>query len=508
MNQHTRREFLSMMGTSAAGMGLLGTGLLTGHSAFGAAARKRPNVLFIAVDDLRTQLGCYGHEQMISPNIDKLAAGGVRFDRAYCQQAVCAPSRASLLTGLRPDSTRIYDLQTPVRKVLPDVLSLPQHFKKNGYTTYSLGKIYHHRSDDAVGWSNEPFRVPGRWTGRGYLDPASLAEMRKADAARRAAAGKAKRPRRVRYGIGPAFEGPDVGDGDYPDGKNAELAIARLRKWAKTGESFFLALGLYKPHLPFNAPKKYWDMYAREKIKLPTNTNAPSDAPRFALTSWGEMRQYTNIPRQGNCSKGLSRELIHGYYACVTYIDTLIGRVLNELDELKLRENTVIVLWGDHGWKLGEYSSWCKHTNFELDTHVPMVFAGPGVKAGRSTSALAEFVDIYPTLAELCGLEVPAHCEGTSLVPLFVDPKRRWKSAAFSQYPRGGVMGYSMRTDRYRYNRWIDRKTKKVVARELYDHEKDPGENTNVAGKPANAGLIEKLDAQCVAGWKAAKPKA
>ena len=501
MSRPTRREFLSTIGKGAMGAGLLGAA-----RAFGARPAKRPNVLFIALDDLRTQLGCYGHKHMISPNIDRLAAAGCLFERAYCQQAVCAPSRASLLTGLRPDSTTIYDLNHPVRQVLPDVLSLPQHFKKHGYTTYSLGKIYHHRNDDAVGWSHKPVRATGDWRGRGYLAPASLEAMRKADAAKREAAGKAAKKRRVKLGIGPAFEGPDVADDDYPDGKNTQLAIAQLRRWAKTGEPFFLALGYYKPHLPFNAPKRYWDRYAPDDIKLPANTGAPTDAPSLALTNWGELRQYTGIPRQGNCSEELTRRLIHGYYACVTYVDTLIGRVLAELDRLKLRDRTVIVLWGDHGWKLGEYSSWCKHTNFELDTHVPMLFAGPGVRPSTRTTALSEFVDIYPTLCELCGLPVPDHCEGTSTVPLMKDPKRPWKTVAFSQYPRGRIMGYTMRTDRYRYTRWIERGSKRVVARELYDHRADPGENHNLAGRAESAERVRKLDAQCVAGWKAARP--
>ena len=508
MSPKSRRSFLRTLTGGALASALLKSGLFARASASPAPrARKRPNVLFIAVDDLRTQLGCYGHKQMISPNIDKLAAAGIAFDRAYCQQAVCAPSRASLLTGLRPDSTRIYDLQTPVRKVLPDALTLPQHFKRHGYETYSLGKIYHHRDDDLAGWSNTPFRVEGDWQGRGYLDPASLEALRAADAAKRAAAKKARKKGAPRLGVGPAYEGPDVPDDAYPDGKNADLAIAQLRKWAQTGQAFFLALGIYKPHLPFNAPKRYWDMYPPGKLALPSVTDWPKDAPPIALMTWGELRQYTGTPQSGPCSEQLTRDLLRGYYACVTYIDTLIGRVLAELDRLKLREDTVIVLWGDHGWKLGEYGAWCKHTNFELDTHVPMLFAGPGVPAGARTGGLSEFVDIYPTLCELCGLPVPAHCEGTSLVPLMAEPKRPWKTAAFSQYPRGKVMGYSMRTDRWRYTRWVAGGSGEVVARELYDHQDDRIESVNLADRPEHAELIRKLDEQAVAGWKAAKPK-
>ena len=491
MRQRTRREFLSTIGRGVAGAGLLAAA----PWARAAETAKQPNVLFLALDDLRTQLGCYGHEQMISPNIDKLAAAGTRFDRTYCQQAVCGPSRASLLTGLRPDSTRIYGLQTPVRKALPNVLSLPEHFKNHGYTTCSLGKIYHHRDDDRVGWSTPPARASGAWKGRGYLDPASqkaIAEQTDA--------------RKKRRGVGPAFEAPDVADDDYADGKNTNLAIARLRKWARTGERFFLALGYYKPHLPFNAPKRYWDLYPPEKVRLPAQTDWPEDVPKIALMNWGELRQYAGIPAKGRCPEALTRELIRGYCACVTYTDALIGRVLAELDRLGLRDNTVIVLWGDHGWKLGEYSAWCKHSNFELDTHVPMIFAGPGVPKAVATPALTEFVDIYPTLCELCGLDVPKHCEGTSAVGAMKNPKRPWKSAAFSQYPRGKVMGYSMRTARYRYTRWVERKGGKVVARELYDHATSPVATVNLAGRADHAELVKKLDAQCAAGYRAARP--
>ncbi len=499
----TRRAFLKAAGIAAAG-GHLALAPRPGPAAPDEAGKRR-NVLFLAVDDLRPQLGCYGMQQVRSPNIDALAASGTRFDRAYCQQAICAPSRASLLTGLRPDSTGIYGLRTPVRKALPKVLTLPQRFREAGYTTVSLGKIYHHRTDDKPGWSRPPIRGSGEWKGRGYLDPASLAAMADADAAKRKE--KARRPnRRVKLGIGPAFEGADVPDEAYPDGVNTAKAVEALRGFATSGEPFFLAMGYFKPHLPFNAPKKYWDLYPAEGITLPANDTPPKGAPSLATTNWGELRQYTNIPRSGPCDEALSRELIRGYCACVTYIDTLIGRLLGELKRLGLAGNTVIVLWGDHGWKLGEYGDWSKHTNFELDTHVPLMLAGPELPAGRATDALVEFVDVYPTLCELCGLDVPAHCEGTSLVPLLTDAKRPWKSAAFSQYPRGRVMGYSMRTDRYRYTRWEDRRTKKVAAVELYDHQADPGETRNLAAN-ADKKLLARLDAQLDAGWKAAKPK-
>jgi len=459
----------------------------------------KTNVLFIGVDDLRPQLGCYGQKHIISPNIDRLAAEGLLFERTYCQQAVCAPSRASLLSGARPDTTKIYDLNTPLRKAMPDVLSLPEHFKNNGYETLSIGKIYHHPQDDRQGWTAEPYRAgtfpEGAWKGRGYLSKEAIAIVEKY--------GKAKPGMR---GRGPAFEAADVPDNAYPDGANTDYAIKQLNRLKD--KPFFMAMGLYKPHLPFNAPKKYWDLYDPAKIKLADNPFIPKNAPTYATTDWGELRNYYGIPKKGPCSDELARQLIHGYYACVSYIDAQIGRLLDELDMLKLRDNTVIILWGDHGWKLGEHAGWCKHTNFELDTRVPMLLSVPGMKnAGRRTWALTEYVDIYPTLCDLCKLTIPKHTEGLSVVPLIKDPGRPWKKAAFSQYPRGKVMGYTMRTKRFRYTEWQDRKTGKVLARELYDHEKDPDENINAADQPAYTKDIQMLAKILKAGYKAAMPQ-
>jgi arylsulfatase A-like enzyme len=270
---------------------------------------------------------------------------------------------------------------------------------------------------------------------------------------------------------------------------------------------FFLGVGFLKPHLPFIAPKRYWDLYQREKIDLADNPFAPKDAPQLAFSNWGELRNYFGMPKEGPVTEEQARTLIHGYLACVSYTDAQIGRVLDELQRLGLADNTAVVLWGDHGWKLGEHGMWCKHTNFELDAHAPMICAVPGQKApGSKSPALTEFVDIYPSLCDACGLEKPAHLEGTSFTPLLDRPDRPWKSAAFSQYPRGGgVMGYSMRTDRYRFTRWQN-KDGSAAAVELYDHQKDPKENVNVAGLPENAALVEKLTAQLQAGWKAARP--
>jgi len=485
----SRRKFLYAVGIGAAGV-------LWKPSGLSARAGGEPkyNVLFIAVDDLRPQLGCYGQAQIQSPNIDRLAKEGLLFERTYCQQAVCAPSRASIMSGTRPDTTKIYNLNTPLRKAMPEVLTLPEHFKKNGYVTMSIGKIYHHTGDDKQGWSTPPYRSKGAWQGRGYLTEKAIQETR-----------LLARQQKETKGRGPAYEAADVADNEYPDGKNTDYAIEQINRCKD--KPFFLAMGFYKPHLPFNAPKKYWDKYPAEKIKLADNPFTPKNVPSYALTNWGELRNYYGIPKKGPCSEKLSRDLIRGYYACVSYIDAQIGRLLQELDRLRLREKTVVILWGDHGWKLGEHGMWCKHTNFELDTHVPLILSVPGMKtAGRRTKALTEYVDMYPTLCEACGLKAPAHLEGLSVMPLVEDPEHSWKKAAFSQYPRGKIMGYTLRTKWYRYTEWQDRKTGKVMARELYDHENDPAENTNVVQQPEYAAERKRLAKILEQGWKGALP--
>jgi iduronate 2-sulfatase len=495
-NPVNRRDFLRTMAAGAA-LSVLGPAVSDARRRSGSS--RKMNVLFIAVDDLRPQLGCYGQKQIISPNIDRLAARGLLFERTYCQQAVCAPSRASVLSGTRPDTTKIYDLNTPLRKAMPDIVTLPQHFKNNGYETISIGKIYHHPSDDREGWSTEPYRAgtfpKGAWKGRGYLSREAIAQVEQYNKANPKMQGR-----------GPAFEAADVPDNAYPDGCNTDHAIKELNRLKD--RPFFLAMGLYKPHLPFNAPKKFWDMYKAGDIKLADNPFIPKNAPVYATTTWGELRNYHGIPKEGPCSDELARQLIHGYYACVSYIDSMIGRLLDELDRLKLRDSTVIILWGDHGWKLGEHAGWCKHTNFELDTHVPMILSVPGMKtAGERTWALTEYVDIYPSLCEACGLEIPGHLEGRSVMPLLDEPGRMWKKAAFSQYPRGKVMGYTMRTKRFRYTEWQDRKTGKVLARELYDHEKDPQENVNAVAQPEYKQDVQRLARILKGGWRDALPK-
>lgn len=456
-----------------------------------AAPEGKFNVLFVAVDDLKPALGCYGDPLAKSPNLDRLATRGTAFTRAYCQQAVCSPSRSSLLTGRRPDSTKVWDLETHFRTALPDVVTLPQHFKANGYHTQAFGKICHPGFDDPPSWS-VPTLAP-RKPGFGPEGLALLKKLKKGDAD----------DAKIR---GLPFEAPEVADTDLADGSIADQAIEALR--ARAGKPFFLAVGFLKPHLPFVAPKKYWDLWKPSDFKLadPAKTEG---APAWAPQSGGELRTYHDVPKSGPLPEELQRQLIHGYYAAAAYMDAQLGRVLAELDALGLREKTIVVVWGDHGWHLGDHGIWCKHTNYEQATHAPLIVSVPGAKAaGRPSNALVEFVDVYPTLAELCGLPPTAGLEGTSFAPLLDTPGLPWKKAAFSQYPRnipgtGRCMGYSMRTDRYRFVAW---EAKAVAENELYDLDKDPGESVNLAKKPEHAELVQTLLTQLKAGWKAAKP--
>lgn len=458
----------------------------------------RPNVLFIAVDDLRPEFGAYGNKYIHSPNLDRLAKQGVTFTRAYCQQAVCSPSRSSLMTGARPDTTKVWDLVTHFRAALPGVVTLPQHFKQHGYFTQGMGKLYHGGYDDPPSWST-PWSRPDVVT---YGLPENEARLKASQA-------RERQGERAAGSRGPAFESADVADNTFHDGALADMAFAALRDIAKKNQPFWLGVGFIRPHLPFVAPKKYWDLYDPAKIRLAQNPFKPADAPDYAVLPGGEMRAYQGIPA-GPIPDDLARQLKHGYYASISYMDAQLGRVLDELDRLKLRDNTIVVLWGDHGWKLGEHGAWCKHSNVENDTNAPLLISAPGLKtAGKSSVSLVEFVDVYPTLTELCGLPLPGHLEGVSLAPALRNPSKSVKTATFSQYPRASqgrqLMGYSMRTERYRFTRWVHRDVhSKLDSIELYDHRTDPLENINIAKDPKNAELVARLTTQWQAGWRAA----
>jgi len=486
--------------------------VLAAGALFGAGGARLPNVLFIAVDDLRPELGCFGASHVKSPHIDRLAAGGVVFDRAYCQYSVCNPSRASLMTGMRPDSTGVMDNGSHFRAKAPDVVTLPQQFRRHGYATQAFGKIYHgafetayvgRKCDDPPSWS-EP-----HWYGspQYYFTPQGM------EIARQVCAKKYKKPAagpddwKQEFVQGLATEAPDVPDNALYDGEMTDRAIEALG--TLKGKPFFLAVGYLKPHLPFVAPKRYWDLYDRAAIGLPRPAGAPRDAPAMALHANGELRgQYTNMKEKG-LSEAQIRELRHGYYACVSFVDAQIGRLLAELDRLDLSTSTIIVLWGDHGWHLGEQGLWGKSTNFELDARAPLIVSAPGRGAnGSKCKALVEFVDIFPTLCELAGMPLPPHIEGTSLAPLLDAPDRSWKTAAFSQIARGPNLGRSMRTGRYRFTRWHPRNAPdKTVAVELYDFLNDPVELENIAGRPENVALVKELSAKLDAGWRSARPQ-
>ena len=448
-----------------------------------AADAKKPNVLFIAVDDLRPEINASGSKLIKTPNLDRIAARGTTFDRAYCQQAVCSPSRSSLMTGRRPDATRVWDLETHFRKALPDAITVAQHFKNHGYYSQSMGKIFHGGFDDAPSWS-EPSQYPKATP---YASPEALKMI--ADPANIDKKGRAR---------GPAVESADVPDDTFIDGKVARLAVATLAKLKQKEQPFFLAVGMAKPHLPFVAPKKYWDLYNPNDIYVPAYQKLPAGAPEFVGHNNSELKSYADIPNDGAIDDATARHLRHGYYAAISYMDAQVGLILDALEKEGLVENTIIVLWGDHGWQLGEHGLWHKHTNFELAARAPLLISMPGQKAaGRKSASLAEFIDIYPTLADACGLPKPKDIDGVSLRPILDDADAKVRPVAISQYPRSdagkSLMGYSIRDDRWRLVLWRDRKDNSIHATELYDEANDPHETVNVATKAEHAEVIARL---------------
>lgn len=463
------------------------------------AEDSRPNVLFIAIDDLRPELGCYGVEGIHSPNIDALADSGVLFNRAYCQLAVCNPSRVSLLTGLRPDSAKVWTLDVRFRDTVPDALTLPQHFKANGYETLGYGKIFHNPWPDDISWS-EPHSWPkdsSLWSSRARKDLLVVkARMKEEGKSQRAI----DRLRAV------ATEIVDIPDSEHVDGAITDQAIEAMQKAASKDEPFFLAAGFIRPHLPFVVPRKYWELYDREKIALSEGDTLPAGSPSYAMNTMYELRDYVDFlgtpePGEGHLEEAQSRRLKHGYYASVSFIDAQVGRLIDELTRLGLAENTIVVLWGDHGWKLGEHNSWCKQTNYEIDARVPLIIRDPGARAnGEVSESLVELVDVFPTLCDLSGISIPEQLEGISLKPVLEDSSAKPKAVAISQFLRRlkdqELMGYSMRTERWRFIEWIDRETKKTVSMELYDHASDSGEIENVAGRNENGGLLIQLAKQ------------
>ena len=461
------------------------------------------NILFLASDDMRPQLACYGDPVAKSPNLDKLASRGTVFTRAYCQQALCSPSRISLLSGRRPSTTGIHEIGPTLRSHLPDVVTLPQHFKNNGWFTRSLGKIYHIGIDDPDSWS-----LPSWISKAPRYGPANDAVVKAyAYGLRKAGKEVPRKGKDAPYFRGPAFEAVDCGDDDLVDGTIAAEGVVALRQLAeKPDQPFFLAVGFLNPHVPWVSPKKYWNLYNPAEIPLPDNQYLPKDAPGYAARSGDDFYWYNNVPKDRRITPEFGRQCLHGYLAAISYVDVCVGRVLDELDRLGLRDNTIVVFWGDHGYYMGEHSWWGgKHNNYEGATRAPLIVSVPGMKgAGRKCDALVEFVDIYPSLAQLCGLPRPEGLEGMSFKSQLDDPQvPRNGKVALSEYPKGGLLGIAMRTDRYRYVEWTD-KSGDVAARELYDHRADPQENENIAENPQYAQLLTQLSLQLHAARKTA----
>ncbi|MGE9270596.1 MAG: sulfatase [Verrucomicrobiales bacterium] len=463
-----------------------------------SGATERPNILFIAVDDLRPSLGCYGDSLAITPSIDRLASQGVTFEHAYCQVAVCNPSRASLMTGLRPDTLGVWTLPIHFREAMPDAVTLPQWLRKFGYTAVSHGKIYHNPTPDPQSWS-EPIRDLPRLP---FPYPEGTREMIADAAAKLPANDWRKTSLRP-----PSTAAPELDDDLLLDGARTNMAIEDLRRLGKEAKPFFLAMGFIRPHLAWVAPKKYWDMYDPAELPVLLDEVITPGTPPYALHNNSELTHYVDLkdfPRPWDdeqVSEETARRLMHGYYACVSYVDAQIGRLLQALEEEGLRENTIVVLWSDHGWKLGEYRGWGKMTNYEIDARVPMIVSAPGQKSnGQKSEALVELLDLFPTLCDLADVEIPSFVQGKSLVPVLEQVDAEVHEGVVNQYYRNfkgrQYMGYSIRTKSHRLMEWRDFETGEVVSRELYDHRTGHRETENLidsASKELVAVMTEEL---------------
>jgi iduronate 2-sulfatase len=425
----------------------------------------KQNVLFLMMDDLRPELSAYGQSQISSPNIDALAKSGVTFKRAYCNVPVCGASRASILTGIRPTADRFLKYNASITKETPNILTLVKHFKNQGYTTISNNKITHLKRDIKE-WDEEWYPYVKGW--RDYQSKENINLEKKGE-------------------HGYAYENPDIEDAAYYDGKTANKSILDLKRLKVEGNPFFMAVGFVKPHLPFNAPKKYWDLYKESEITLPKNNFFSESAPKIANHSWGELRYYKDIPKKGQVSDAVAKKLIHGYYAAVSYVDAQVGKVLKELEMLGLKENTVVVLVGDHGWSLMEHGLWVKHSNFEVALQVPLIISASNIPKDRRTNSIAELVDLYPTLCELTNISIPPHVDGESLVEALQTPSKVFKNTALARWQKGETLI----ADNLFYTEW--QRNDKTIARMLYDHNTDSEENRNLAMEASFSETVDSL---------------
>ena len=501
------------------------------------AQKAKPNILFIAIDDLKPVIGAYGNKMIKTPNIDRLARRGTVFLSNYCQQAICGPTRASILTGMRPDMTKIWDLKAKIREVSPDIVTLPQYLITQGYSTQGIGKVFDPRNvdeqNDQKSWS-----VPYHKTDKKYYVPAlgepaegryqlketkAMVEKVISEAIAKGMT-KAEANAEANLKVRPTSENIDVPDNAYNDGANILQSKDILKQLSKKGEPFFFAVGIAKPHLPFVAPKKYWDLYKTSEMPLAPFQEQSTNPIAVAYHNAGEIRAYTDMPADlaktkqkdfgYTISPAKQQELIHAYYAAISYTDALVGDLLNTLDSLGLSKNTIVVLWGDHGWHLGDHNLWCKHSNFEEATRAPLIISAPGIDS-NSTQSQTEHVDVFPTLCDLAGLPIPSQLQGKSLKPVMINPANAVKKYSTSQYPRSGVdeesgrtgfveantMGYSIRDGQYRFTIWMKngfRSTRKYtekdeIGMELYDYKADPLETKNVAGEKNYASVAAKM---------------
>ena len=446
---------------------------------------QKPNILLLYIDDLRPELASFGSLQILSPNIDALAEKGVMFTNAYCNVPVCGASRASMLTGMLPTQNRFLDYKTFVENEVPEAVTVPELLKNNGYTTISNGKIYHHLDDRDSDWNEvwRPYAFDKTDTGlaptdywqsiwKDYKNPYNASQYRITDR-------------------GPAYEGEDVLDSTYIDGLLTEKVIRDIKKLKKGMKPFFLTAGFISPHLPFNAPKKYWDLYDRNTIKQPENYNyTPIDAPEISISNWPEMRSYTNIPRQGQVSDRVAIDLIHGYYATISYTDALVGKILNALKEEGLENNTVVILVSDHGYNLQEHTQWAKFTNYNTSTQVPLIIYNPLSKIKGTTNALTSLVDVYPTLVEICEIEAPKkQLDGVSLVPVLDNLNSEGQAHVFIKKNNG----FTLKTRDFSYTEFITPKDNSTVARMLYDHRTTKSENINVVDQKEFKSIVSEL---------------
>jgi len=446
----------------------------------------RPNILFISIDDLRPELGCYGKNYIKSPNIDRLANSGIVFANAYVNYPICGPSRASMLSGIYPGIKRFIKWNCNQDDDIPGLVSLPMHLRNNSYRTISLGKIYNNFGDGYGSWSEE-WRPAVSTTAWDYQSAQSIRVFEERNKVRykdTRLRNNSNLPQR-----GPAYESPDIPDVVYHDGQIASRAIEELQDSKNSSQPFFMAVGFHRPHLPFNAPKKYWDIYNEEDIEIPLNGYFPKNAPEEARFNFEELRFFSNIPDKAALPDSTAKKLLHGYYASVSYVDAQVGKVLDALESLGLSDNTIVMVWGDNGWLLGEHGFWCKQSNFEKAAHIPLIVRVPWENQKGKTYAFVESVDIFPTICQLAGVSLPFHLQGESFKNIIRDPKNTFKEEIFYRFNNAETMV----TKEYSYTEWFDNNTGEVNARMLYNRQKDPEENTNIAGLSENKKIVDQL---------------